>query len=50
MDRLRIPLAKKQIPPIPPLPPPPSLLQEFNTKYHLWTTGSKTLREHAAIE
>lgn len=50
MDRLRTPLAEKQIPPIPPLPPPPSLLEEFNTKYHLWTRGSKTVREHTAIE
>lgn len=50
MDRLRTPLAEKQIPPIPPLPPPSSLLEEFNTKYRLWTRGSKTVREHTAIE
>lgn len=49
MDRLCAPLAKKLIPPIPLLLPPPSLLEKFNTKYHLWTWGSKTVREHTAI-
>lgn len=46
-DRLCTPLAKKQIPL---LLPPPSLLEKFNTKYHLWTRGRKTVREHTAIE
>lgn len=37
MDRLWTPLAKTQIPPIPSLPPPPSLCEEFSTKYQLRT-------------
>lgn len=30
------------------LSPPPSLLEEFSTRYHLWTRSSKTPREHTS--
>lgn len=47
MGRVWTPLARKTDFPDSFLSPPPPLLEEFSTRYHLWTRGSKTLREHS---